>query len=52
MKCPKCGNKIKDIKSPCPTCGKKMTEREIKIEKSKRKSQIQEKGSSHTGQRQ
>lgn len=33
MKCPKCGNEIKDIKSPCPTCGKKMTEREIKIEK-------------------
>ena len=33
MKCPKCGNILDDINSPCPNCGKKMTEREIKIEK-------------------
>ena len=33
MRCPKCGNEIKDLKNPCPTCGKKMTDREIKIEK-------------------
>jgi|GEM_PF-2876875 len=33
MKCPKCGNEIKNLKEPCPVCGKKMTEREIKIER-------------------
>ena len=33
MKCPKCGNIIEDVNAPCPNCGKKMTEREIKIEK-------------------
>ncbi len=33
MKCPKCGNELVDINSPCSTCGKKMTAREIKIEK-------------------
>lgn len=33
MKCTKCGNEIIDINQPCPTCGKKMSEREIKIEK-------------------
>ena len=33
MKCPKCGNEIVDLSMPCSVCGKKMTEREIKIEK-------------------
>ncbi len=33
MNCPKCGSALKDTSLPCPNCGKKMTDREIKIEK-------------------
>ena len=33
MKCPKCGNELPNVKEPCPNCGKKMTERELKIER-------------------
>jgi len=33
MNCPKCGAALEDVNSPCPNCGKKMTQREIKIEK-------------------
>lgn len=33
MKCPKCGAELKDTREPCPNCGKKMTDRELKIER-------------------
>ena len=47
MKCPKCGNEIKDVSMPCSVCGKKMTEREIKIEKMLEKKSREQ--SKHTG---
>ena len=46
MNCPKCGAVIEDYTQPCSNCGKKMTEREIKIEKmlSKKRNEKNAKG--------